>query len=143
VNKMKVKIDHIGIAVKSTEEALKFYQDLLNLEKRGEEVLEDRGIKVTFLYLNDVRIELMEPVRNDSEISKFLEKRGEGIHHIAYQVLNINYFLNKSKELGYKTLSDEPEIGAGGDLVFFLHPKSVHGILTEFVEKRISENYRT
>ncbi|MGB4434617.1 MAG: VOC family protein, partial [Defluviitoga tunisiensis] len=74
---MKVKIDHIGIAVRSIEEALNFYENLLELEKSGEKVLEDRGIKVTFLYINDVRIELMEPIRNDSEISKFLEKRGE------------------------------------------------------------------
>ncbi|MGI6476719.1 MAG: methylmalonyl-CoA epimerase [Defluviitoga tunisiensis] len=132
---MKIKIDHIGIAVRSIEEALNFYENLLKLEKSGEKVLEDRGIKVTFLYINDVRIELMEPIRNDSEISKFLEKRGEGIHHIAYQVSDIEYFLKKSKELGYKTLSDKPEIGAEGNLVFFLHPKSVHGILTEFVEK--------
>ncbi|HPP11080.1 MAG TPA: VOC family protein, partial [Defluviitoga tunisiensis] len=86
---MKVKIDHIGIAVRSIEESLNFYQNLLELEKSGEKVLEDRGIKVTFLYINDVRIELMEPIRNDSEISKFLEKRGEGIHHIAYQVSDI------------------------------------------------------
>ncbi|MDK2812520.1 MAG: methylmalonyl-CoA/ethylmalonyl-CoA epimerase [Petrotoga sp.] len=131
---MEPKIDHIGIAVNSIEEAFKLYKDLLHIEKSTEEILQDRGIKVTFLYIKDVRIELMEPMREDSEISNFLKKRGEGFHHIAYQVDNIRNVLENAKKMGYKTLSDEPNRGAGGSLVFFLHPKSANGILTEFVE---------
>lgn len=131
---MKIEIDHIGIALHSINNALSFYQKLLEVEKSGEEILEERGIKVAFLYVNDVRIELMEPIREDSEISNFLQKRGEGFHHIAYKVDDIEKVFEKSQELGYRTLSDKPTIGAEGNLVFFLHPKSANGILTEFVQ---------
>ncbi|RAO99501.1 lactoylglutathione lyase [Petrotoga sp. 9PW.55.5.1] len=131
---MQKKIDHIGIAVNSIDTALKFYQDLLHIQKSGEEILEDRGIKVVFLYVKDVRIELMEPIRENSEISKFLEKRGEGFHHIAFEVDDIEEVLKTAKKNGYRTLSDTPQKGAEESLVFFLHPKSANGILTEFVQ---------
>jgi methylmalonyl-CoA/ethylmalonyl-CoA epimerase len=131
---MQKKIDHIGIAVNSIDTALKFYQDLLQIKNCEGEILEDRGIKVVFLYVKDVRIELMEPIRENSEISKFLEKRGEGFHHIAFEVDDIEEVLKTAKENGYKTLSDTPQKGAEESLVFFLHPKSANGILTEFVQ---------
>ncbi|WP_165974168.1 methylmalonyl-CoA epimerase [Marinitoga lauensis] len=128
------KIDHIGIAVKSIEDALKLYNDLLGLEITGEEVLEDRGLKVAFIKAGDTRIELLEPLHENSEISGFLAKKGEGIHHIAYEVANVKDIISKSKELGLKPLSDEPKPGAHNTKVVFLHPKTTNGVLVELVE---------
>ncbi|APT76651.1 lactoylglutathione lyase [Marinitoga sp. 1135] len=133
--KMK-KIDHIGIAVKSIDKALNLYKNLLELEVTGEEVLEDRGLRVVFVQVGETRIELLEPLNENSEISGFLAKRGEGIHHIAYAVDNVQEMINKSKELGIKPLSDEPKDGAHNTKVAFLHPKTTNGVLTELVEHR-------
>lgn len=128
------KIDHIGVVVKSIEDALKLYNDLLGLEITGEEVLEDRGLKVAFIKAGDTRIELLEPLHENSEISGFLAKKGEGIHHIAYEIDNVKDMISKSKELGLKPLSDEPKPGAHNTKVVFLHPKTTNGVLVELVE---------
>ncbi|AKI97225.1 methylmalonyl-CoA epimerase [Kosmotoga pacifica] len=128
------KIDHIGIVVKSIEEKLDFYQKFLELELGGVEELPERGLKVAFLKVGDTRIELLEPTKDDSEISGFLEKRGEGIHHIAYHVDNIIEAIEKASIMGYRPLSKEPSIGAGGVKIAFLHPKTTGGILVELVE---------
>jgi methylmalonyl-CoA/ethylmalonyl-CoA epimerase len=131
---VNTKIDHIGIAVNSIEEALKLYSGLLGVESLGEEIIEERGLKVAFLKFGDTKIELLQPTRENSEVSGFLEKKGPGFHHIAYEVENVQEMIIKSKELGFKPLSEEPKIGAHNTLVAFLHPKTSGGILTELVQ---------
>jgi methylmalonyl-CoA epimerase len=128
------KVDHIGIAVKSIDDALKLYSGLLGIEPLGEEVVEARGIKVCFLQVGGTKIELLQPIREDSEISGYLAKKGEGMHHIAYEVENVADAIAKSKEIGLKPLSDEPKPGAHNTMVAFLHPKTVNGVLTELVQ---------
>lgn len=128
------KLDHIGIAVKSIEEALKFYSGLLGYQPKGEEVIKDRGIKICFLDVNGTKIELLQPIREDSEISKYLEKKGEGLHHLAYSVDNIQEIINKAKAMGLTLLSDTAKPGAHNTLIVFMHPKSTNGVLTEFVQ---------
>ncbi len=128
------KLDHIGIAVKSIEEALKLYSGLLGYQSKGEEVLETRGIKVCFLDVNGTKIELLQPVREDSDISKYLEKKGEGLHHLAYSVDNVQEMIDKAKAMGLTTLSDTPKPGAHNTLIAFIHPKSANGVLTELVQ---------
>ncbi|MDN5341602.1 methylmalonyl-CoA epimerase [Oceanotoga sp. DSM 15011] len=130
------KIDHIGIAVNSIEEALPLYKNLLKIEPSGEEILEDRGLKVVFLEIGDTRIELLQPISDNSEVSKFLEKRGNGFHHIAYKVEDVSKAIEEAKNMGFKPLSDVPKDGAHNTLVAFLHPKSANGILTELVQHK-------
>lgn len=132
---MKVnKIDHIGIAVKNAEERLKLYKDFLGLEVIKEEVLPERGLKVYFIQIGESRFELLEPLNENSEISSFLEKKGEGIHHIAVNVNGIEEAVELAKKNGLKPLSETPKVGAGGTKVLFLHPKTTGGVLLELVE---------
>ena len=128
------RVDHIGIVVNSIENALKLYNGLLGIEPAGEEVVEARGIKVCFLEVGGTKIELLQPIREDSEISGYLAKKGEGMHHIAYEVENVADAIAKAKELGLKPLADEPKPGAHNTMVAFLHPKTVNGVLTELVQ---------
>src|SRR6056297_1570202 len=133
--KMSVKrIDHIGIAVESIEESLKLYKEVLGMEFKGVEELTDRGLKTGFIQAGDAMIELLEPISEKSTISKFIEKKGPGMHHIALLVEDINQSMNTLKEKGYRLLSEEPEEGAHGTKVVFLHPKSTNGVLLELVE---------
>jgi methylmalonyl-CoA/ethylmalonyl-CoA epimerase len=131
---MKSKIDHIGIAVNSIEDSIKLYSELLGVQPSGEEVLEDRGLKVAFLDMGDTRIELLEPLHENSQVSKFLEKKGPGFHHMAYEVENVSESIEKAKKLGFKPLTDEGQPGAHNTTIVFLHPKSANGILTELVQ---------
>ena len=131
---MTKKIDHIGIAVKNVQERLRLYEELLNLKVTKVEELPERGLKVYFIEVGEARLELLEPTSEKSEISSFLEKRGEGIHHLAFLVEGIEDIIKKAKEKGIKPLSDEPQIGAGGRKVVFLHPKTTGGVLIELVE---------
>jgi len=128
------RIDHIGIVVKSIEERLSVYRDLLKLEVTGIEELPERGLKVAFIKVGDTRIELLEPLSENSQISKFLESRGEGIHHIAFRVDDVEAAIEEAVSLELKPLSREPESGAGGTKIVFLHPKSTGGVLMELVE---------
>jgi len=128
------RIDHIGIVVKSIEERLSVYRDLLKLEVTGIEELPERGLKVAFIKVGDTRIELLEPLSENSQISKFLESRGEGIHHIAFRVDDVKAAIEEAVSLELKPLSREPELGAGGTKIVFLHPKSTGGVLMELVE---------
>lgn len=131
---MKSKIDHIGIAVNSIKDSIKLYSELLGVKPSKEEILEDRGLKVAFLEMGDTRIELLEPLHENSQVSKFLEKKGPGFHHMAYEVEDIAQSIEKAKKLGFKTLTDEGQPGAHNTTVVFLHPKSANGILTELVQ---------
>lgn len=128
------RIDHIGIAVRSAQERLKFYKGFLGLQVTDIEELPDRGLRVYFVKVGDTRIELLEPMSDNSEVSGFLEKKGEGIHHIAFNVVGIDDAVRLAKENGLQPLSEEPKTGAGNTRVLFLHPKTTGGVLVELVE---------
>jgi methylmalonyl-CoA/ethylmalonyl-CoA epimerase len=132
---MKVnKIDHIGIVVKNAKERLKLYEDFLGLKVKNIEDLEDRGLRVYFIEIGETRFELLEPLNDNSEVSSFLEKKGEGIHHIAVNVEGIEQSVKLAESKGFKPLSETPKVGAGGTKILFLHPKTTGGILLELVE---------
>ena len=130
-----MKINHLGIATKGIEEALKFWQDALGLENVHTETVEDQKVRVAMLPLGESRIELLEPTSEDSPISKFLEKRGGGIHHIAVEVEDIEAALAKLKQEGARLIDEVPRIGAEGCLVAFVHPSSANGVLLELVQE--------
>ncbi|KAF0824724.1 lactoylglutathione lyase [Cytobacillus firmus] len=130
------KVDHIGIAVRSIDEALPFYTETLKLEFLGLEEVDSQGVKVAFIKAGETKLELLEPISEESPIAKFIEKRGEGLHHVALGVDSIQERINEMIEQGIWMLQDEPKIGAGGAHVAFMHPKSAGGILYEFCEKK-------
>ncbi|HMQ02899.1 MAG TPA: methylmalonyl-CoA epimerase [Pyrinomonadaceae bacterium] len=130
-----MKIDHLGIATKGISEALKFWEDALGLENVHCEVVEEQKVRVAMLPLGESRIELLEPTADDSPISKFLEKRGGGLHHIAIEVENIDAALARLKDRGMRLIDEAPRIGAEGCLVAFVHPSSANGVLLELVQK--------
>jgi methylmalonyl-CoA/ethylmalonyl-CoA epimerase len=132
-----MKINHLGIATKGIDEALKFWEDALGLENVHTEIVEDQKVRVAMLPIGESRIELLEPTSEDSPITKFLEKRGGGIHHIAVEVEDINAALLKLKEQGARLIDESPRVGAEGCLVAFVHPSSANGVLLELVQ---SEN---
>ncbi len=132
------KLDHIGIAVKNLEESLKFYRDALGLKLEGIEIVKDQKVKTAFLPIGDTHIELLEATSSDSTVSKFIEKRGEGIHHIAIKVENIENHLANLDQNEIKLIDREPKIGAGNKKIAFIHPKSTSGVLLELCEE--SEN---
>jgi methylmalonyl-CoA epimerase len=129
-----VKIDHIGIAVKSLAEAVKVYEDAIGLKVTGYDQVDDQGVRVAMLDIGESRIELLEPIAPDSPIEKFLAKRGEGIHHIALRVDNIEDALEKLKTFGVRLVDTVPKPGAHNTRIAFIHPSSTHGVLLELVE---------
>jgi len=129
-----MKINHLGIATKGIDEALKFWQDALGLENIHTEIVEDQKVRVAMLPIGESRIELLEPTSDDSPITKFLEKRGGGIHHIAVEVEDIRAALLKLKAQGARLIDESPRIGAEGCLVAFVHPSSANGVLLELVQ---------
>lgn len=131
-----MKINHLGIATKGIEEALKFYENALGLKNVHTEVVEDQKVRVAMLPIGETRIELLEPTSEDSPISKFLEKRGGGIHHIAVEVEDIEAALLKLKSEGARLIDEQPRIGAENCLVAFVHPSSTSGVLLELVQKQ-------
>ncbi len=130
-----MKIDHLGIATKGIDEALSFWVDALGLENIHTETVEDQKVRIAMLPLGESRIELLEPTSDDSPISKFLEKRGGGIHHIAIEVEDIEAALAKLKAQGARLIDEIPRIGAEGCLVAFIHPSSANGVLLELVQR--------
>ncbi len=131
-----MKIDHLGIATKEINEALKFWQDALGLENVHLEEVAEQKVMTAMLPIGDTRIELLEPTSEDSPISKFLEKRGGGIHHIAVEVEDIKDSLAKLRSQGVRLIDETPKIGAGGCLVAFVHPSSTNGVLLELVQNK-------
>jgi methylmalonyl-CoA/ethylmalonyl-CoA epimerase len=129
-----MKINHLGIATKGIDEALKFWSDALGLENVHTEVVEDQKVRVAMLPIGESRVELLEPTSDDSPISKFLEKRGGGIHHIAVEVDDIQASLSQLKAKGMRLIDEAPRIGAEGCLVAFVHPSSANGVLLELVQ---------
>ena len=129
-----MKINHIGIATKGIDEALKFWADALGLENVHSEIVEDQKVRVAMLPLGESRVELLEPTSEHSPISKFLEKRGGGIHHIAVEVDDIQASLDRLRNAGTQLIDEKPRVGAEGCLVAFVHPTSTNGVLLELVQ---------
>ncbi|MCH1626657.1 methylmalonyl-CoA epimerase [Fredinandcohnia quinoae] len=134
------KMDHIGIAVTSIEDSLPFYTETIQLKLEGIEVVESEQVKVAFLKIGDSKIELLEPLTSESPIAKFIEKRGEGIHHIALAVDSIEERIDEIKKKGIQMLQENPKIGAGGAKIAFMHPRSTGKVLFEFCEKDSKED---
>ena len=129
-----MKINHLGIATKGIDDALAFWADALGLENVHTETVEDQKVRVAMLPIGESRVELLEPTSDDSPISKFLEKRGPGIHHIAVEVDDIEAALARLKDQGMRLIDEAPRIGAEGCLVAFVHPSSTNGVLLELVQ---------
>ncbi len=128
------KIDHVGIAVKSLEEAIKVWEGL-GLKVEEIEEVPDQKVRTAIIHVGESRIELLEPTADDSPIAKFIAKRGEGIHHIALGVSDIEGHLKKLKEKGYRLIDEKPRIGAGGAKIAFVHPKALTGVLLELCQR--------
>lgn len=130
------KVDHIGIAVRDLKQVLPYYTEVLGCPLLKIEDVESQKVRVAFIDAGNIKLELLEPMDDTSPIFKFIEKRGEGIHHIAFGVENIEQRMAELRADGVQLLSDTPKPGAGGALVAFLHPKSSNGVLYELCEKQ-------
>ncbi len=128
-------IDHIAIAVENLEPHIRFYRDVLGLSCQGIEEIPDQKVRVAVFAAGGVRLELLEPMRPDSPISRFLEKRGEGLHHVAFSVENIVRALREVAEKNVALIDRQPRTGEGGKQIAFLHPKTTGGVLIEFCER--------
>jgi len=133
---MNIKnIDHIGIAVKSIEQAGKFYTDVLGLHIEDIETVAEQKVNVAFIPITDSEVELLESLEPDGPVAKYIEKRGEGIQHIAFRVDDINQCLAELKEKGVRLIDQTPRHGAGGAKIAFIHPKETNGVLVEICER--------
>lgn len=133
---MVVGIDHIGIAVSKLDVAISLYRHFLGLELEGVHVVDEQKVRVaSFSTGGETRIELLEPTESESSVAKFIEKRGEGIHHIALKVRNIEAVLEEFKDKGLGLVDEKPRVGVGGAKIAFIHPKSTRGVLVELCEK--------
>jgi methylmalonyl-CoA/ethylmalonyl-CoA epimerase len=128
-------IDHIGIAVNSIEESLKFWEGTLGVKCAGVETVEDQKVKTAFLPIKESELELLEATSPESPVAKFIEKKGEGIHHVAIRVDNLEEALSELKKKGVKLIDETPRKGAGGAMIAFLHPKATGGILLELSQR--------
>ncbi|KAA0549501.1 methylmalonyl-CoA epimerase [Bacillus sp. BGMRC 2118] len=130
------KVDHIGIAVRSIEESLHFYISTLQLELEGIEEVESENVRVAFIKAGETKLELLQPTNESSAIAKFIEKKGEGIHHVALGVSSIEERIQELKEKGIQMINETSKPGAGGAQIAFMHPKSTGGVLLELCEKK-------
>ena len=128
------RIDHLGIAVRSIDEASRFYRDALGLGYEGSEDIPDDRVRVAFFQIGEARIELLEPTAADSPIAKFLAKRGPGLHHVAYLVDDLEATLAALKSAGVRLIDETPRDGAHGMKIAFAHPTATAGVLTEFCQ---------
>jgi methylmalonyl-CoA epimerase len=136
---MLKKINHIAIAVKDVEASSRLFSEVLGFSGGGIEVFDNFEVKVAFFAIGDVKIELVEPLNPDGGVAKFLAKRGEGIHHIAFEVDDVAAALDHYKSKGVRLINERPEPGANDTLVAFLHPKSTGGVLVEILQPATSE----
>jgi methylmalonyl-CoA/ethylmalonyl-CoA epimerase len=133
---MMRKIDHLGIVVRDLDAALAHWAGLLGVEAVHREVVADQGVEVAKFPVGESSVELITPVKEGTGIAKFLEKRGEGIHHVCYAVPDLAAELSRLAASGVALIDETPRIGAGGDLIAFLHPKSTNGVLTELKQMK-------
>ncbi len=129
-----MKIDHIGIAVRSLSSAVATYENLIGVTASGYDQVDEQGVRVAMLNIGESRIELLEPTGPNSPIEKFMAKRGEGIHHIAVRVDDIEAELRRLKESGVRLIDEKPRRGAHNTKIAFIHPSSTSGVLLELVQ---------
>ncbi len=133
---MKVlKIDHLGIAVNSIGEGKNFWTDALGLEFEGSETVEEQKVTTAFFPVGESEVELLESTAPDGPVAKYIEKKGEGIQHVAFRVENLEAALEELKQKGIRLIDQKPRIGAGGARIAFLHPKATNGVLVELCER--------
>jgi methylmalonyl-CoA epimerase len=128
------RVNHVGIAAKNLEERLRFWSDALGMRVAGRETVESEGVRIVFLPAGESRVELLEPTRSDSPVARFLEKRGEGIHHLTLEVDDVQEVLDRIRAHGLPMLDEAPRPGASGSRVAFLHPQASGGVLVELIE---------
>ena len=128
-------IEHIGIAVKSLEDAIPYYENILGLKCYSIEEVQEQKVKTAFFMIGQTKLELLEPTNEESPVAKFIEKKGEGVHHIAFAVDDLQAALNEVENKGIQLIDKQPRKGAEGLNIAFLHPKSTKGVLTEFCEE--------
>ncbi|MBI5947144.1 MAG: methylmalonyl-CoA epimerase [Chloroflexi bacterium] len=128
---MLSKVHHVGIVVKSADEALNFYRDALGLPVTADRVIEDQGVRGVLLQIGESEIELLEPVREGTGVARFLETRGEGMHHVCFESDDVDKELDAARAKGIQLIDEKPRLGLAG-MICFLHPKSNHGVLVEF-----------
>lgn len=132
-------IEHIGIAVKNLEESIAYYENVLGLECYAVEEVTDQKVKTAFFMVGQTKIELLESTDPEGPIGKFIEKKGEGIHHLAFAVKNLENVLDETAAKGVQLIDKQPRKGAEGMHIAFLHPKSTYGVLTEFCEDKSNQ----
>ena len=130
-----IKIDHLGIAVNSINEGKKFWTEILGLDFEGDETVEQQKVTTAFFPVGESEVELLESTSPDGPVAKFIEKKGEGIQHVAFRVENIEEALQELKHKGVRLIDETPRIGAGGAKIAFLHPKATNGVLVELCER--------
>ena len=128
------RIDHIGVAVSSIEESIGLYRDSFEMAEQHRETVEEQGVKAVLLEVGEGHVELIEPLSPESGVAKYIERNGEGLHHVAYQTDDIDSALEQVRSAGLRLIDEEPRIGIRGSRVAFLHPKATGGVLTELVE---------
>ncbi|MAQ69748.1 MAG: methylmalonyl-CoA epimerase [Flavobacteriales bacterium] len=129
------KIEHIGIAVSNLEKANSIYTKILGLEPYKKEIVDSEGVITSFFQTKNTKIELLQGLDENNAISKFIDKKGEGIHHIAFEVENIEKEIKRLKKLGFKIINETPKKGADNKLICFIHPKSAHHVLIELCQE--------
>lgn len=129
------KLEHIGIAVKNIDQANKLFSALLGCEHYKIEEVESEGVRTSFFDISGLKIELLQATREDSPIARFIEKKGEGIHHLAFQVSNLKKSIEDYESKGFETVNKIPKPGADNKMICFLHPKSTGGVLVELCEE--------
>lgn len=132
---MMRKLSHVGVAVKNLDSAVSVYKKLFKVDHVETETVEDQKVKIAFFHLGETSIELTEASSSDSPIAKFIEKRGEGVHHLSFEVDDLKAELARLKAEGFQLIDEEPRRGAGGYWIAFLHPKSTNGVLIEISQK--------
>ena len=131
------KIEHIGIAVKNLDEANKIYEELLGTAPYKKEMVDSEGVNTSFFKTGDSKVELLQATKEESAIAKFISRKGEGIHHIAFSVKDIHREIKRLKEKGYTIINEKPKKGADNKLVCFVHPKNTKGVLLELCQEII------
>ena len=126
-------VDHVGLAVQDLDASMKFFQEVFQIPQGDVKELPDQGVRATLLPIGQTRIELLEPLSPDSAVGRFIERRGEGLHHLAFHVKNISESLESLSSHGIELIDKSPREGLSG-LIAFIHPRSVHGVLTELVQ---------
>ena len=132
---MLEKIDHIGIATADVQKTINSMKEVFGIDPGFEEVVEEQKVKAVGFNVGESKLEFLEPTDPESPIAKFMEKKGEGMHHIAFKVDDIRAAINKMKEAGLRMIDEEPRIGAEGKLIAFVHPKSINGLLIELSQE--------